>query len=80
MSADGFQEIGAKIIIVLHSLSSVLKLYDTNNAAIVRQIDSFEKELNAAFEKGIEELRITLRSDEFFINDKLLKIDIQLHL
>jgi hypothetical protein len=80
MSAKDIQEVGSKVIIILHSLSSVLKLYDSNNAAIVRQIDAFEKELNNAFEKGLAELRITLRTDEFFINDKLLKIDIQLYL
>ena len=74
------QDKGGKIVVVLHALISVLKLYDTNNAAVVRQIDSLEKELNSLFEKGLQELRITLRSDEFFVNDRLLKVDIQLYL
>ena len=74
------QKVGAKILLTLHSLSSVLKLYETNNTAVTRQTDSMFKELEAFFAKGGEEFRLTLREDEFFVCDRLLKVDLQLYL
>ena len=72
-------ETGTKILLSLHAMSSVLKLYDSNNSAVVRQIDSMLQNLEEFFEEG-SSLRITLREDEFFINDKLLKVDLALYL
>jgi hypothetical protein len=69
-----------KILLTLHSLGSVLKLYETNNTAVVRQLDLLEECLNSFFAEGKDQLKYTLRSDEFFINDKLFKVDLPLYL
>jgi hypothetical protein len=69
-----------KILLTLHSLGSVLKLYEVNNTAVVRQLEQLEECLRAFFEEGNSQLKYTLRSDEFFINDKLFKVDLPLYL
>ena len=69
-----------KILLALHSLSSVLKLYETNNTAVVRQVDLLEESLKSFFAQGADQLKYTLRSEEFFINDKLFKVDLPLYL
>lgn len=74
------QMIGVDIILVLHALSSVVKLYDSNNNAVVKQVDALCDVLQRGFALGHKELRLTLRSDEFFINGELLKVDVQLYL
>ena len=79
MSANSNQY-GEKIIRALHALSNALKLYELNNAAVVRQIDEMEEMLKEYFSQSSEELRITLREDEFFVNDQLLKVDLALFL
>ena len=40
MDSQSEIETGTKILLSLHAMSSVLKLYDSNNSAVVRQIDS----------------------------------------
>ena len=72
-------EIGTKILLTLHSLGSILKLYETNNSAVVRQLTQLEESLNEFFSKGHDRIKFTLRSDEFFINDKLFKVDLALY-
>ena len=74
------EKLETKILLTLHSLSSVLKLYETNNTAVVRQIDTLEECLKNFFTQGQDQLKYTLRSDEFFINDKLFKVDLALYL
>lgn len=69
-----------KILLSLHSLGSVLKLYEVNNTAVVRQLDVLEESLNAFFAEGHDQLKYTLRIDEFFINDKLFKVDLPMYL
>lgn len=69
-----------KILLTLHSLGSVLKLYEVNNTAVIRQLDLVEKSLNEFFSQGNDQLKYTLRSDEFFINDKLFKVDLPMYL
>ena len=73
------EEIGTKVLIILHAFSSVLKLYESNNQAVVRQLNALESELQKFFATGAPALRLTLRSEEFFINDRLLKVDLQLY-
>ena len=41
-----------KIMLTLHSLGSVLKLYETNNTAVVRQLDILEECLGEFFAEG----------------------------
>jgi len=73
-------DIGTKILLTLYSLGSVLKLYEVNNSAVVRQIDVLDSSLKEFFTAGEEQLKLTLRSDEFFVNDKLFKVDLQLYI
>ena len=74
------EQLETKILLTLHSLSSVLKLYETNNTAVVRQVDTLQECLKSFFAQGQDQLKYTLRSDEFFINDKLFKVDLALYL
>ena len=79
MSANS-NKYGEKVIRILHALSNALKLYEINNTAVVRQIDEMESLLQEYTAQRSEELRITLREDEFFVNDQLLKVDLALFL
>lgn len=72
------QKRGADLIVCLHSLSSVLRLYEDNNQAVVRQIELLKQILDSLFSKG-SALRLTLREEEFFVNNQLLKVDVQLY-
>lgn len=74
------QVIAAEIIVALHALSSVVRLYDSNNTAVVRQIDTLFEALQRGFSDGVNTIRLTLRSDEFFVNGQLLKVDVQLYM
>ena len=79
MSDENATGVGIKVINALYSLSSILKLYEINNDAVVRIIDSLHKEIAAGFEVGLGELHLTLREDEFFVNDQILKVDLALY-
>jgi hypothetical protein len=79
MSEQKELDLGTKVIISLYSLSSILKLYEINNDAVGRIIDSLYNELQEGFEGGVSELHLMLRKDEFFINDQLLKVDLMLY-
>lgn len=79
-SEKKLQAIAAEIIVALHALSSVVRLYDSNNTAVVRQIDTLVETLHRGFADGVNTIRLTLRSDEFFINGQLLKVDVQLYM
>lgn len=74
------ESIETKILLTLHSLGSVLKLYEINNTAVVRQLDTLEESLKEFFAQGNDQLKYTLRSDEFFINDQLFKVDLPMYL
>ena len=76
MSEENLTQHGEKLIRCLHALSSALKLYEMNNRAVVRQVDEIGKALESYFATTTEELRLTLREDEFFVNSKLLKVDL----
>ena len=58
----------------------MVKLYDSNNTAVVRQIDALYESLQRGFSQGVNTIRLTLRSDEFFVNGDLMKVDIQLYM
>lgn len=79
-SEKKLQVIASEIIVALHALSSVVRLYDSNNTAVVRQIDTLVDTLQRGFTGGVNTIRLTLRSDEFFINGQLLKVDVQLYM
>jgi hypothetical protein len=74
------QEAGSRIILIMHALGSALRLYETNNAAVVRQIDTLEGELKQFFTSDMDQIRVTLRPEEFFINDGLLKVDMAMYM
>ena len=80
MEQVNLQKIAADIIVALNSLGSVVKLYDSNNTAVVRQIDALYDSLQSGFSQGVNTIRLTLRSDEFFVNGDLMKVDIQLYM
>ena len=80
MENANLQTIAADIIIALNALGSVVKLYDSNNTAVVRQIDTLHETLKRGFSQGTNTIRLTLRSDEFFVNGDLMKVDIQLYM
>ena len=75
---DGIEEKGKKIILTLHALGNALRLYDVNNAAVSRQVDALIEELEFFTSKSLY-LRLTLRDDEFFANDNLIKADVYLY-
>ena len=75
---DIISEKGKSVIGILHSLANALRLYDVNNAAVSRQVDALVDEL-ASLGQNNSFLRLTLREDEFFINDSLLKADLRLY-
>ena len=78
MSEERAIEAGVKVINALYSLSSILKLYEVNNDAVARIMDTLNGEFKSAFAE-IKELHLMLRKDEFFINDQLLKVDLALY-
>ncbi|MEC8278730.1 MAG: hypothetical protein VX026_13515, partial [Myxococcota bacterium] len=78
MSEESVTKAGIKVINALYSLSSILKLYEVNNDAVVRIMETLQKELQDTFTE-VNELHLMLRKDEFFINDQLLKVDLALY-
>ncbi len=80
MENTNLQLVAADIIMALNALGSVVKLYDSNNTAVVRQIDALYESLSKGFSQGVNTIRLTLRSDEFFINGDLMKVDVQLYM
>ena len=80
MENANLQTVAADIIVALNALGSVVKLYDSNNTAGVRQIDTLHETLQRGFSQGVNTIRLTLRSDEFFVNGDLMKVDIQLYM
>lgn len=80
MEAGKIQVVAADIILALNALSSVVKLYDSNNTAVVRQIDALYEAVQRGFSQGVNTIRLTLRSDEFFANGELMKVDVQLYM
>ena len=49
MSEESVTKAGIKVINALYSLSSILKLYEVNNDAVVRIMETLQKELQDTF-------------------------------
>ena len=69
------QQAGVELLASLHSITRVLMLYEPNNTAVVRLLDSLEKQLQGYFTHGADQLQLQLLEDEFFVDGKLLKLD-----
>ncbi len=68
------QEAGCQVLLLLQGLTRAVVLYEPNNATVTRLVDMLEAAL-AEFLGSATELRLQLRTDEFFANGKLLKLD-----
>lgn len=75
---DGIAEKGKRVILILHALGNALRLYDENNAAVSRQVEALLEEVTSLAKQN-SYLRLTLREDEFFANDNLIKADVYLY-
>ena len=73
------QSIGSQLLLGLHTLTRVLLLYEVNNAAVGRVIELMNAELTRFFEAGFSEMKLQLLEDEFFVNDRLLRVDAKLY-
>ncbi len=69
------QEIGMVLLESLYGMTRVLRLYETNNSAVVRLKDRLVEEFDAFWAKGGHEVKLQLLQDEAFINAKLIKMD-----
>lgn len=74
-SVSRAQKAGGEVIAGLHSLTKVLTLYEPNNTAVIRLVDSLLETLTKHFGTGTDELKIQLLEEECFVNGKLLKVD-----
>jgi len=72
---EALQHAGAAVINSLFSLSRALKLYDSNNAAVVRIIDELQAGVDGWFTGGEPALQVRVLSGEAFVNGRLLKVD-----
>lgn len=66
---------GAEAIVALHGLTRVLTLYEPNNAAVIRLVDTLQESLSRHFAAGADELKLQLLADECFVGGRLLKVD-----
>lgn len=76
---DLLQATGAEVIVLLYGLARGLSLYETNNSAIVRQIDALEAAIQRCQQATGEAVEVKLLAEEFFVNGRLLKMDAQLY-
>ncbi len=70
------QEIARETVTAVAGVVRALGLYDVNNTAVQRLIDQL---LSAWQRNGGGELRVQLLTDEYFVNDRLLRLDAQLY-
>lgn len=66
---------GAKVLTALQGISRVVMLYESNNTAVVRLMDTLAESLAEYHATGADRLQLQLRPDECFINGKLLRVD-----
>ncbi len=70
------QTTAMELIFGVHSLVRSLALYDANNDAIKRVMESILASLDGYFtEANGEQIKLQLLEEEFFVNGKLLKVD-----
>ena len=72
--ARRLQEAGSQVLLQLQGLTRAVVLYEPNNETVTRLIDMLETSLTE-FLGQEEELRLQLRTEEFFANGRLLKLD-----
>jgi len=73
------QAAGVELLTLFHGLTRALTLYEINNDAIVRLIDSLWSTIEGYFKAGGDELRLQLLEDETFLNGQLIRVDAQLY-
>ncbi len=79
-TADSVQVLGREMITLLHSLSRAVALYEPNNNAVIRVLDAMEAALGRYHEgAGGGTLSVRLLAEEFFVNGRLLRVDVQIY-
>lgn len=71
---NALQDSGSQVLLLLQGLSRAVVLYEPNNKTVQRLVDMLDEALGE-FLALESELRLQLRTDEFFANGKLLKLD-----
>ncbi len=71
------QAVGKEVVTHLHSLSRSVALYEPNNQAVIRVMDALEAGVKRYHEGTSSSLSVRLMAEEFFINGRLLKVDVQ---
>ncbi len=71
------QDLGREVITQVHSLSRAVALYEPNNNAVIRVMDALEACVNRYLEGTGGSLSVRLMAEEFFINGRLLRVDVQ---
>lgn len=69
------QSTATDLLVCLYSLMRTLALYDANNDAVKRVMESLLAALDRYFSEGGEQIKLQLLEEEFFVNGKLLKVD-----
>ncbi len=72
-----YQDLGQDLILLLYGLSRSVRLYEANNATIIKQVDLLLERLRRYFAVHQDSLQLQLMADEFFVNGKLLRADPQ---
>ncbi len=70
---------GVDVITALHGLTRVLTLYEPNNSAVRRLVDTLAETVARFFAEGGGVLKLQLHADECFVNGKLLRVDAALY-
>ena len=66
---------GLALLDSLYGMTRVLRLYETNNSAVVRLKDQLRESLAQFWEAGGEEVKLQLLEDEAFVNGRLMRMD-----
>ena len=69
---------GKELIVNLHALSRAVTLYEPNNNAVVRVLDTIMAACERYFAISQDSLSVRLLAEEFFVNGRLLRVDGQL--
>ena len=73
------QRTGAEAMVLVYGLCRAVALYDPNNTAIIRILESLERCLEQVLPKSPDGLKLQLLAEEFFVNGRLLKVDASLY-
>lgn len=72
-------EAGVEVLVALHGMTRVLTLYEPNNAAVTRLVESLAATIERFFVAGGDGLKLQLLEDECFVNGKLMRVDAPLY-